>query len=335
MQTSRKCRVIIEPPAAHARQEAANSGIQYTHAKVMSLGDYVGRLGRTKLHQLVPYARTNEGDIPASRRDPLGDPVSPGRNAILAALPAETYAELERHLEAVSLERGRVTCPAQREQEYVYFPTDGIVSLLCELENGNSVEVAITGNDGVAGVPAFLGGGTAISREVVRHAGHGFRIPADTLKVHFERCPHLRQSLLRFAQTLMVQMTQAAACSRQHRLEQQLARLLLSTLDRLQTNELALTQDALANLLGTRRESITAAAGRLQESGSIRYFRGRIEVLSRPDLEARACECYAIVKRELRRLSPTPGEIAQPSPATMREFHEFRRDKDAKSPWAR
>jgi CRP-like cAMP-binding protein len=257
-------------------------------------------------------SRRGHADVVVIERDLRYSPLAPKQNLLLAALDAETFASLLPHLELVSLPQHWVVCEAGDGMDFVYFPTSSIVSLLYELENGSSVEVAFTGNDGLVGIQVFMGGGTATSRAVVRNTGHGYRLPADLLKERFESCPLLRQPLLRYAQALIVQMAQTAVCHCHHRLEQQFNRLLLLTLDRLFSNELALTQDTMANLLGVRRESITATAGKLQAAGLIRYHRGRITVLNRPQLEARVCECYAVVKAELGRLFPQRSPVAHP-----------------------
>ena len=322
MQTSRKRRVIVEPLVAIARHQTADYGPGHAGAKVTVLGDYVGRHGKKASDQSLPRRRTNDCDVSVIDLERGVRHVSPRQNHLLAALPADDYLQLAPQLEPVSLPCGRALCEPYCTPDHVYFPIDGIVSTLCDLENGNSVEVAITGNEGLVGASVFLGGEITISREIVRHAGHGFRIPADGLKSQFECCPRLRQSLLRYAQALLVQMTQTGACYRQHRLEQQLARLLLATLDRLPGNEVALTQDALGGLLGARRESITATAGKFQEAGLIRYFRGRITVLSRPQLEARACECYAVVKTALHRLLPAQCPSAHSSGSIARSARQ-------------
>ena len=188
--------------------------------------------------------------------------------------------------------------------EYVYFPTAGIVSMLYEMKNGTSVEAAITGHDGVVGVTVYMGGGAMTSRAVVRNSGHGYRMRADLLKREFEDSATLRQPLLRYAQAMLIQMAQSGICHGHHQLIEQFCRLLLSSMDRMRSSDVALTQDTIANLLGVRRESITAAAGKLQAAGLIQYRRGRITVLDRPALESRVCECYATVKTELERLVP-------------------------------
>jgi len=187
-------------------------------------------------------------------------------------------------------------------QGYVYFPTTAIVSLLYVMEDGSSAEIAIVGNEGVVGVALFMGGESTPSRAVVQSAGHAYRLRARTIKGEFDLGGVLQHLLLRYTQSLITQMAQTAVCNRHHAIEQQLCRWLLLSLDRLQSNELTMTQELIANMLGVRREGVTEAAGRLQAAGLIHYSRGRIKVLDRPGLEALACECYAVVKRETDRL---------------------------------
>jgi CRP-like cAMP-binding protein len=189
-------------------------------------------------------------------------------------------------------------------QGYVYFPTTAIVSLLYVLADGASAEIAVTGNEGLVGISLFMGGETTPSRAIVQSAGEGYRLRAAVVKKHFEEGGELQHLLLRFTQALITQMTQTAVCNRHHAVDQQLCRWLLLSLDRLAGDELVMTQELIANMLGVRREGVTEAAGKLQADGLIRYSRGRITVLDRPRLEARVCECYAVVKREYDRLLP-------------------------------
>jgi len=189
-------------------------------------------------------------------------------------------------------------------QGYVYFPLDSIVSLLYVMEDGSSAEIAVSGNEGLVGISLFMGGETTPSRAVVQSAGHGYRLSAAVLKREFERGGDLQHLLLRYTQALITQMAQTAVCNRHHALEQQLCRWLLLSLDRLPANELVMTQELIANMLGVRREGVTEAAGKLQKARLINYSRGHITVLNRPKLEARVCECYAVVKREYDRLIP-------------------------------
>jgi len=189
---------------------------------------------------------------------------------------------------------------------YVYFPTTSIVSLLYVMEDGASAEIAIVGNEGILGISLFMGGDTTPSRAVVQSAGHGYRLKADRLKNEFERFGSTMHLLLRYTQALITQMAQTAVCNRHHSVDQQLCRWLLLSLDRLASNQLTMTQELIANMLGVRREGVTEAAGKLQDAGLIQYTRGRINVLDRRGLEARSCECYQVVKTEFDRLLPYP-----------------------------
>jgi len=189
---------------------------------------------------------------------------------------------------------------------YVYFPTTSIVSLLYVMEDGASAEIAIVGNEGILGISLFMGGDTTPSRAVVQSAGHGYRLKAERLKNEFERFGSTMHLLLRYTQALITQMAQTAVCNRHHSVDQQLCRWLLLSLDRLASNQLTMTQELIANMLGVRREGVTEAAGKLQDAGLIQYTRGRINVLDRPGLEARSCECYQVVKTEFDRLLPYP-----------------------------
>ena len=229
---------------------------------------------------------------------------SPKSNRLLAALPEEDYQALLPFLEPVPLPLGMALYESGGAQGYVYFPTSSIVSLLCVLEDGSSAEIAVTGCEGLVGIALFMGGETTPSRAVVQSAGHGYRIRAAALKKKFEVGGALQLLLLRFTQALITQMTQTAVCNRHHAVDQQLCRWLLLSLDRLPANELVMTQDLIANMLGVRREGVTEAAGKLQNDGMIRYSRGRITVLDREKLEARVCECYGVVKKEYDRLLP-------------------------------
>jgi CRP-like cAMP-binding protein len=229
---------------------------------------------------------------------------APARNHLLASLPAEDFARLKAHLELVEMPLGWAVYESGGTQEYVYFPTTCIVSLLYVLANGASAEIAVVGNEGLVGIALFMGGGTTPSRAVVQSAGHGYRLGAKSLKKVFAAGGALQHRLLRYTQALITQMTQSAVCNRHHQLEQQLCRWLLLSLDRLPSNELAMTQELIANMLGVRREGVTEAAGHLQAAGLVHYSRGKITVLDRPKLEARVCECYRVVKREYDRLLP-------------------------------
>ena len=228
----------------------------------------------------------------------------PRSNHLLAALPAEEWGRWLPHLEAVDLRLGQVLYESGTTLSHVYFPTDAIVSLLYVMENGASAEIAVVGNEGVVGISLFMGGGSTPSRGVVQSAGMGFRMRAQVMKDEFARSHPVMHLMLRYTQALITQMSQTAVCNRHHTLDQQLCRWLLLSLDRLHGNELVMTQELIANMLGVRREGVTEAAHRLQEIGLIRYARGRIQVLDRPALEQRTCECYAVVKKEYDRLLP-------------------------------
>ena len=229
---------------------------------------------------------------------------TPTQNHLLAALPATDYARLLPDLELIPMPLGWAAYEAGSQMGYLYFPTTSIVSLLYVMENGSSAEIAITGNEGLVGISLFMGGETTPSRAVVQSAGNGYRLKAKVLKREFALGGALQHLALRYTQSLITQMSQTAACNRHHSLDQQLCRWLLLTLDRLPGDELVMTQELIANMLGVRREGVTQAAGKLQKDGLIRYGRGHITVLDRPKLEIRVCECYAVVKKELDRLLP-------------------------------
>jgi CRP-like cAMP-binding protein len=224
-------------------------------------------------------------------------------NHLLAALPEADWQRWLPQLEAVELPLGHVLYEPGDTLSHVYFPTTAIVSLLYVMENGASAEIAVVGYEGIVGVSIFMGGGSTPSRAVVQSAGRGYRLPAGVLKDEFRRAPVLHL-LLRYTQALITQMAQTAVCNRHHSLDQQLCRWLLLSLDRLQGNELVMTQELIANMLGVRREGVTEGALKLQTLGVIRYSRGRITVLDRDGLEQRTCECYAVVKTEYDRLLP-------------------------------
>jgi len=226
----------------------------------------------------------------------------PRENHLLAALPAVDFERLLPHLEPVPLPLGLAVYESGSQQGYVYFPTDGIVSLLYVMRDGSSAEIAVVGNEGVVGIALFMGGESTPSRAVVQSAGYACRLNGSLLKREFDRGGPLQVLLLRYTQALITQMAQTAVCNRHHTVEQQLCRWLLLSLDRLPSNELTMTQELIANMLGVRREGVTEAAGHLQAAGLIHYSRGKITVLDRAKLEARVCECYAVVKRESDRL---------------------------------
>ena len=233
---------------------------------------------------------------------------SPRQNHLLAALPQAEWQRWLPQLEHVSMPLGLVIYESGSTLSHVYFPTTSIVSLLYVMENGASAEIAVVGNEGRVGISLFMGGESTPSRAVVQSAGEGYRLRAPTIKDDFNRAPVLHL-LLRYTQALITQMAQTAVCNRHHSLDQQLCRWLLLSLDRLQGNELAMTQELIANMLGVRREGVTEAALKLQAVGLIRYARGHIVVLDRHGLEKRTCECYAVVKKEYDRLLPVtiPG----------------------------
>ena len=230
----------------------------------------------------------------------------PRQNHLLAALPADVNERLLAHLEPISMELGWPLYESGGEQGYVYFPTTSIVSLLYVMEDSSSAEIAIVGNEGVVGIALFMGGESTPSRAVVQSAGQGYRLKGSVMKAEFNQGGELQHSLLRYTQALITQMAQTAVCNRHHTVEQQLCRWLLLSLDRLPSNELSMTQELIANMLGVRREGVTEAAGKLQAAGLIQYSRGKITVVDRPMLETRVCECYAVVKREYDRLLPYP-----------------------------
>ena len=227
---------------------------------------------------------------------------SPLDNHILEALPDDVKDRLFPHLTEVALKRGEVLYEAGAPLRQVYFPTDCIVSLLYVLENGASAEMSVVGKEGAIGVSMFIGGETTTSRAILMTGGTAYRLSGRRLKQEFERHGALLHILLRYTQSLLTQMAQTAVCNRHHSVDQQLCRWLLLSLDRLTSNKLMVTQELIANLLGVRREAITAAAGKLQKLGAIKYARGQITVLDRPRLETLSCECYALVKRETDRI---------------------------------
>lgn len=238
----------------------------------------------------------------------MGSPPDPRSNDILAALPPEEWARWQPELEPVRMPLGQVLSESGVAMTHVYFPTTCIVSLLYVMEDGASAEIAVVGKEGLVGISLFMGGETTPSRCVVQSAGEGFRMRAQVLKGEFNRSGAVLQLLLRYTQALITQMVQTAACNRHHSLDQQLCRWLLLSLDRLAGNELVMTQELIANMLGVRREGVTEAALSLQRAGLIRYHRGHITVLDRPGLERRTCECYGVVRKEYDRLlGPAPG----------------------------
>jgi CRP-like cAMP-binding protein len=225
-------------------------------------------------------------------------------NHLLAAMPPETLRRWCPQLQPVDMPIGMVVYEPGQAIQHVYFPLNALVSLLHVLEDGDMAEIAITGRDGVVGISCFMGGGAGSSRGVVQSAGRALRLCTSALLEEFDRSGEARHLLLRYTQALIAQMTQTAVCNRHHTIEQQLCRWLLLSLDRLDGPDLVMTQELIANMLGVRREGVTAAAARLQRAGRIRYSRGHITVLDREAVERCSCECYAAVKREYERLLP-------------------------------
>jgi len=232
------------------------------------------------------------------------NPPSPQQNHLLAVLPKPESERLLPHLELVPLPLGKPLYESGDRLDHVYFPSTAIVSLLYELEDGASAEIAVVGNEGIVGIALFMGGDTMPNRAVVQSEGHAYRLDGRLLKQEFNRAGVLQHLLLRYTLAMLTQMAQTAVCNRHHSVDQQLCRWLLLSLDRLPANELSMTQELIANMLGVRREGVTEAAGKLQSAGLIHYSRGRITVLDRPGLEARVCECYDVVRKEFRRLLP-------------------------------
>ncbi|MEQ1598428.1 MAG: Crp/Fnr family transcriptional regulator [Methylotenera sp.] len=234
----------------------------------------------------------------------------PHQNHLLDALLKVDYDRLFPDLELVEMPLGEVVCESGSKLKYVYFPTTSIISLLYVMEDGASAEIAVVGNEGILGIPIFMGGETMPSRAVVQSAGHAYRLKAQLLKNEFNLAGPLQRLLLRYTQALIIQMAQTAVCNRHHSVEQQLCRWLLLSIDRLPDNELSMTQELIANMLGVRREGVTQAAGKLQSLGLINYRRGHISVLDLAGLEKRSCECYRVVKSEYDRLLPAFHGIA-------------------------
>ncbi|ACT51899.1 MULTISPECIES: Crp/Fnr family transcriptional regulator [Methylovorus] len=230
---------------------------------------------------------------------------TPHQNHLLDALPAPELARLQPHLELVKMPLGLALYESGGQLHHVYFPTTAIVSLLYVMADGASAEIAVVGNEGILGIALFMGGETTPSRAVVQSEGYGYRLKAQLLKDEFNRAGPVMRLLLRYTQALITQMAQTAVCNRHHSVEKQLCRWLLLSLDRLPGNELSMTQELIANMLGVRREGVTEAAGKLQRDGLIEYSRGHIMVLDRPGLETRVCECYQVVKTEFDRLLPS------------------------------
>jgi CRP-like cAMP-binding protein len=238
----------------------------------------------------------------------------PQQNHLLAAFPLSEQERLYTQLELVPLSLGTVLYESGDVLHHVYFPTNSIVSLLYVLADGASAEISVVGNEGMIGIALFMGGETTPSRAIVQSAGFAYRLAGQLLKDEFHRNGDVRLLLLRYTQALITQMAQTAVCNRHHSVDQQLCRWLLLSLDRLATNQLIMTQELIANMLGVRREGVSEAATKLEKSGVIRYVRGHITVLDRPKLEDLCCECYRVVKKETDRLLPRPGPQELPIP---------------------
>ena len=228
----------------------------------------------------------------------------PRQNRLLAALPDAEWSRWKPLLEPVDLPLGKVIYESGSLLTHVYFPTTSIISLLYVMADGASAEIAVVGNEGIVGIALFMGGGSTPSRALVRSAGRGFRLRADVMLEEFNRTGAVSHLLLRYTHALITQMAQTAVCNRHHSLDQQLCRWLLLSLDRIHTEELVMTQELIANMLGVRREGVTEAAGELQRAGLIKYRRGHITVIDRARLEQRTCECYNVVKSEYDRMLP-------------------------------
>jgi CRP-like cAMP-binding protein len=234
------------------------------------------------------------------------------RNLLLSSLPSAELGHLLPHLQPVTLSLGQVIYEPGECIAYCYFPTDSVVSLLYTMQDGTTAEMGLVGNEGVLGVALFLGGESTCSRAVVLIAGEAVRLPAKLLQEEFARGGELQRLLLRYTLTLITQISQTAVCNRLHTVEQRLSRWLLLCHDRKDRSELLMTQELIANMLGGRRESVTVAAGHLQDAGLIRYCRGHITIVNRAGLEAAACECYRIVEDECdhvfgRKRKPEPN----------------------------
>lgn len=240
---------------------------------------------------------------------PTNSPAHLEENHLLAALSPEVKHRLSPYFEQVSLPLGEALYESGDTLRHVYFPTDSIVSLLYVMESGASAEISVVGNEGIVGISLFMGGESTPSRAIVQSAGTAYRLLGQKLKDEFNRHGDLLLLMLRYTQSLITQMAQTAVCNRHHSIDQQLCRWLLLSLDRLPSNQLTMTQELIANMLGVRREGVTEAAGKLQKLGVIEYNRGRITVLDRPKLERLSCECYAVVKTETDRLLPVPFRV--------------------------
>lgn len=299
MSTLPRCLVLWKPAAPRATGRAACWG--------KGNGSVLQCRNRTIIGRLVDYDGLGRVCWGAAER-------SSAKWACFKKVGVREISLLQPHLRLIQLPLGAALYESGVVLHDAYFPIDSIVSLLYVMENGASAEIAVVGNEGLIGVSLFMGGETTPSRAVVQSAGYAYRLDGDCLKQEFNRAGAMQHLLLRYTQALITQMAQTAVCNRHHTLDQQLCRWLLLSLDRLPSNELVMTQELIANMLGVRREGVTDAAGKLQEAGLIRYTRGRITVVDRAGTEARTCECYAVVKRECDRLLPderaTPPEVS-------------------------
>ncbi|HEX5393989.1 MAG TPA: Crp/Fnr family transcriptional regulator [Rhodocyclaceae bacterium] len=234
---------------------------------------------------------------------------TPHQNRLLAALPEAVMERLAPHLELIPLTAGEALYESGDKMRYIYFPTTAIISLLYVMKNGATAEISMVGNEGITGIPLFMGGETTPNRSVVQCSGYAYQLEPNLLKQEFNRSGGRRAGtlqlfLLRYTQALITQMAQTAVCNRHHTVDQQLCRWMLQTHDRLCSDHLYMTQEAIAGMLGVRREGVTEAAGKLQKAGLIKYSRGHITIIDRSGLEERSCECYGVVKREYDRLLP-------------------------------
>lgn len=288
---------FVSRPGAKSGLSASGGGAIHKHrdeAEYPDLRDLPGRIHRERIHrELVPWEHT----LPRNKR-----PHTPNQNLLLANLATADFECLLPHLELVAMPLDRVLYEADRPQEHIYFPTSSMVSLLYDLGDGAAAEIAVAGHEGVVSIASFMNSEIAPSRAVVRSAGFGYSIKAIRLKDEFERLSSLQHLLQHYTQALSTQMTQTAMCNRHHAVGQKLGRWLLLSLDRAASNELTINQEGIAKMLGVRRDEATLATGKLQAEGLINYRHGKITVLDRPKLEAGACECYAVVKREAYRL---------------------------------
>ena len=239
----------------------------------------------------------------------MGKTLLQDQNWLFHSMPPQEWARLLPHIEAIELPLGKVLSESGFRMTHLYFPTTAIISLLYELENGSTAEIAVVGNEGCVGVALFMGGHSTLSSAVVQSAGVGYRIKADIILEEFNKAGPVMHLFLRYTQALITQMTQTAVCNRHHTLDQQFCRWLLLSLDRLPSNKLVMTQELIANMLGVRREGVTEAALRVQKAGLIQYARGHITILDRVGLEHRTCECYQVVKTEYDRLLPEKTSV--------------------------